>query len=82
MDAEFRAAMLAAVDKRRENCTTSVSTAPSTWKPRAGYRPPEIILPVVTAPSIAPADPLDEPFKFKSILEYDPKFGKRDKSPD
>jgi hypothetical protein len=33
---------------------------------------------VVTAPSIAPADPdYVEPFEFKSILHYDTKLGKR-----
>jgi hypothetical protein len=50
------------------------------------YRPPETYSPpVVTSPSIAPADPdYVEPFVFKSILEYDPKFGKRgeEDSPD
>jgi hypothetical protein len=49
-------------------------------------RPPETYSPpVVTSPSIAPADPgYVEPFVFKSILEYDPKFGKRgeEDSPD
>jgi hypothetical protein len=85
MDAEFQAAMNAAVAKGRETCATSPSTHDGTWKPRAGYRPPETYSPpAVTAPSIAPADPdAIEPFEFKSILHYDIKLGKREEdSPD
>jgi len=67
-------------EKGRWNYATSPSTGHGTGMPRAGYRPP-----VVTAPSIAPADPdYVEPFVFKSILHYDAKLGKRgeEDSPD
>jgi hypothetical protein len=79
MEAEFQAAMQHAIAKGKETCATSVSTAPSTWKPRAGYRPPEnLSTPTVTAPSNAnvPMVEHEEPI-VKAISFYDAKLRNR-----
>lgn len=60
------------MEKGRETCTTSVSTEPGTFKPRAGDRRTDELQPItVTAPPIVPVDDSDQPFEFKPISFYD-----------